>query len=148
MNGYISKNALGAFIFLVCTCLGCSKDSEAPRASSTVSLYGIWTGTYNTNQITHPAQQISFTFYPDGNVAAKVKGNPPAPDAIYEAGTWTMTGKTITYNVTTLNYTTVIKQEGSFTFNDTALVNGTWKNNTSDNGVFYTGTFSTMTKVN
>jgi hypothetical protein len=135
-----------AFLFISS---GCSKSADEPRVTASANtMFGIWTGTYQTNQIVHPAQAVTFTIYPDGNIVGKVKGNPPAQDVIYEAGTWTATGNVISYKITTLNYTSVIKQEGSFTFSDGTLINGTWKNTTSDNGVFYTGTFSTLTKVN
>ncbi len=115
----------------------------------TYPVAGLWTGTYLTDQVSHQQLFTSFAFYPDGTLILKSKSASQDQDYIYETGTWTLTGNTLTFTATTLAYSSVVNQKGQFTFSNTGVMTGgTWQDVTSDNGLYYTGTYPTMQRIN
>jgi hypothetical protein len=127
---------------------GCKKDCPAPT-TTTYPIQGLWIGTYQTDQVSHQPLFYSLVIYPDGTLIVKTKGNPPAQAEVFANGTWTLTGDVFKFTSSTINYSSVVKQAGTFKFSNTGtLTGGVWQNLTGDNGVFYTGTFPSMTRVN
>jgi spermidine/putrescine-binding protein len=135
------------FLFAATGLTACTKKIEEARATTEVQVAGNWTGTYQTAQLQQAAQPVNVTIFANGTLTATVTTTVPVSATLKQAGTWTMNGNTLNYSVATTNYISVIKQEGSFTFvAPDKLIDGKWKNTTAENGVFYSGTFSTLTK--
>ncbi|MBC7889819.1 MAG: hypothetical protein H7Z13_18230 [Ferruginibacter sp.] len=148
----ILKSSLVLLLFsaaIVIFEMSCKKDSVAQCPTPTYPIAGLWIGTYQTNQVTHQPLYYSFVINPDGTLIVKTKGNPPAQAVVYATGTWVLTGNVFAFTSATLNYSSIVSQKGTLTYNNTGtLTAGTWQNTTSDNGIFYTGTFPSMARVN
>lgn len=144
---------MGILIFQMTSCT----KTEAQSTTKTDTIYkctnltikGLWEGAYLTNQVSHVPTYAAFTFYSNGSLLFKANGVPPAQSVIYSRGKWTRTNDVITFIDTTINYSSIVIQSGSFKYDSiqNTLSNGVWQNVTSDNGQYYTGTFPTMTKI-
>ena len=134
-------------ILLLSQITSCTKETTT-TSTETYHVPGLWIGQYSTSG-TSGSYYSSYVFYPDGTLVQKNIGTPPAQTVIYATGNWSLADSTLTCNTTTLNYTSIVSQNLKFTYSNTGILsNGTWKNTTADNGIFYTGTFSTMKRVN
>ncbi len=83
---------------------GCHSDGAGVTPANS-TIYGLWTGTY-TVSATDPTYVgksffFSFTIYDDGTLTYKSKT--PGSD-VYAYGTWSLSGNTFSFKVTTLNY--------------------------------------------
>ena len=124
----------------------CTKDVEKIVTDTVFKCntgpLGLWEGDFLTSQVSHPPGYVAFVLYSDSTISRRTK-NPTAD--IYHRGRWKMTGNKITFTDTTLNFTSVVIQNGSFDYNASTntLMNGTWQ----QTGANLSGTFSTMQKI-
>lgn len=124
----------------------CTKETEKPTTDtvyrSNTSPLGLWEGTFLTDQVTHPASYVAFVLYSDSIISRRTI-NPTAD--IYHKGRWKMSNNKITFTDTTINFTSVVIQTGSFDYDATTntLLNGKWQ----QSGANLSGPFSTLQKV-
>lgn len=74
----------------------CKKDS--PVAAAIYPIQGLWIGNYTNISGTF---FFSFSIYPDGSLSYKSKGTNNA--TFFADGSWTLTDKTFTFNIFTIN---------------------------------------------
>ena len=128
--------------------LSCKKTTDTPK-----SLPGLWVGTYTVGA-GNPVPSgtsffFSFSIYSDGKVSYKSKGyyNGSLDYITFADGTWSLTGNTFSFSVTTINYPgggTQHTQTGTATYNSN---NGTLTNGTITDLAGGSATW-TMTRVN
>ena len=124
----------------------CTKDVDKTITDTVykcnTSPLGLWEGDFLTSQVSHAPGYVAFVLYSDSTISRRTK-NPTAD--IYHKGRWKMTGNKITFTDTTLNFTSVVIQNGSFDYNadNNTLRNGTWQQTAAN----LSGTFSTMQKI-
>jgi len=138
----LSVFALALLLVQLASC----KKSNANCPTPTYPVSGIWQGTYQTDQVSHPATYASLMIYPDGTIFKRnqVVGT---SEFTVSRGRWTMTGNTLQYRDTTILYSggTVV-ETGSLTYSNNGTMSaGTWQN---VGGQTYTGSFQNMKRIN
>jgi hypothetical protein len=106
------------------------RDTIIDTLKPTYPITGLWVGTYTMSG--QPPLYFSFTIYPDGTISYKSKGINEY--IFYANGTWTLSGSTFSYTVTTTNNPGGVQstQSGTATFSNTGtLTNGVNKDNSS-----------------
>jgi hypothetical protein len=106
------------------------------------SPLGVWEGTFVTTQVSHAPSYVAFTLYSDSTISRRTKN--PTSD-IYHKGRWKMANNRITFIDTSINFSSVVFQTGSFDYNEmnVVLMNGKWQQTASN----FSGTFSSLQKV-
>ena len=137
-----------AFACILIQMTSCSKSmaDEVKCPPATYPITGLWEGTYQTDQVGHPATYVSFAIYPDGTFIRRSKLSNSDENAYFK-GRWQMSGNAFQFRDTTLAYSGgVIVDAATATFsNDGTLSNATWQD---VSGQPYTGTFQNLKRIN
>lgn len=154
----MKKLVLSSFVLLLFSTaiavflVSCQKSTEV-QAGTTYPIQGLWTGTYVVSAggpvPAGTAFFFSFSIYADGTVSYKSKGyyNGSFDYITFADGTWTLTGNTFNFTVTTINVAgggTQHTQTGTAVFNSST---GTLTNGSINDPMGGTATWS-MTRVN
>jgi hypothetical protein len=137
----IISTVVTSLVFFSCE----KSESEIPETE--YSLYGLWEGTYMTDQVNHAPTYIAFTFYEDGTLIRRGKAVGLNNSYAIIRGKYSLNRDTIVFRDTTLDYIGGMQvDEGFLIYN---------KNGTMSEGVFesivgnynYSGTFQNLKKV-
>jgi hypothetical protein len=146
MNKFLISLSLS--IVIVLSLFSCTKDNAQPKTDTVciASPLGLWEGTFLTDQVSHSPGYFAFTFYSDSTLSRRTKN--PTSD-IYSKGSWKLANNKITFTDTTINFSSVVIQTGSFNYDAVinVLTNGKWQYTSNSTGTIISGTFSSMQKV-
>lgn len=135
----------------VCTLLmlaisSCRQHVKAQPEPARPVIYGLWEGTYITNQVEHPPTYCSFVVFPDGSFIKKSQVTTHTDEFQLTKGSWKLNGNQFEYRDTVLLYSGgIVIDEGRLTYHDDGTMDhGTWKD---VSGQPYSGKFLQMRKV-
>jgi hypothetical protein len=138
--------AAAIVLFQMASCTKSDAQTSCPPATYPVT--GLWEGTYQTNQVSHPATYVSLAIYPDGTIIRRSKIASSSGYAYFK-GTWKLTGYTFEFKDSTLSYSAGLQIDtGTLTFsNDGTMSNGTWQD-VGGTVQSFTGTFQNIKRIN
>lgn len=137
---------LPATFWLLTAFAGCTDRGKAAPQELNPSVYGLWEGTYLTNQVEHQPTYCSFVVFPDGSFIKKSQVTTHPDEFQLTKGSWKMKGNQFEYRDTVLLYSGgIVVDEGRLSFHENGTMDhGTWKD---VSGQSYSGKFLQMRKV-
>lgn len=133
-------------ICLLTTLPGCNQQRKQQPDQVKPTLYGLWEGTYITNQVEHQPTYCGFVVFPDGSFIKKSQVTTHPDEFQLTKGSWKINGDQFEYRDTVLLYSGgIVIDEGRLTFHENGIMDhGTWKD---ISGQSYSGKFMQMRKV-